>query len=160
MEGRSVFSCALVGDAEFIVPEITFSYGILPYPKYTESEEYRSEQLTPLYVMIPVTAQDKDVSSAVIEAVSSEAYKTQIAEYCETALKVRYSQNENVARMFDLIRESVSFDAGRVSGLSLGYPEIDWKDAINKKNVNWASEMAKKRDRWVALMEKFSNIEY
>ena len=160
LEGRSVFTCALVGDAEYIVPQISFNYGLLPYPKFSEEEEYRTEQLTPLYVMIPVTANDKDTSSAVIEALGSLAYKTEIPEYCEVALKVRYSADDNISRMFDLVRSVVSFDPGRVSGMSLDYPEIEWKDCINIKNVDWASRIAKKSKRWITLMDQFANISY
>ena len=95
-----------------------------------------------------------------IEALGSLAYKTEIPEYCEVALKVRYSADDNISRMFDLVRSVVSFDPGRVSGMSLDYPEIEWKDCINIKNVDWASRIAKKSKRWITLMDQFANISY
>ena len=61
-------------------------YGILPYPKYDESDEYRSSarNIHNAFSM-PVTTSHEDIAVAVLEALSSEKYETVLPAYFETA---------------------------------------------------------------------------
>ena len=105
--------------------------------------------------MMPSTVEDTDSAGAVLEALASESYRTLVPEYCEVSLKVRYSQDDNVARMFDLIINSIVYDPGEIYASLLGTPSGDIKGAIVDNNPNWVSFMAKKKD---SLIEKMSKI--
>ena len=156
VDKRALFSFSLIADAATIVPSIDFSYGLLPYPKWDENQaEYATMLQKNCYVMMPSTVEDTDSAGAVLEALASESYRTLVPEYCEVSLKVRYSQDDNVARMFDLIINSIVYDPGEIYASLLGTPSGDIKGAIVDNKPNWASAIAKKKD---SLIEKMSKI--
>ncbi|MBE6613336.1 MAG: hypothetical protein E7632_12695 [Ruminococcaceae bacterium] len=159
IEGRAMMSCSLVADAGAIIPAIDFSYGLLPYPKWDETQaEYKTFLQRSLYALVPVTCGDTDAASAVLEAFSSSYYYTVIPEYCEVSLKVRYSQDDDVARMFDLIRSSVTYDAGEIYGLLIGAPTGDFREQIMQNKPDWASYVAGKKNSWIDKMEKIAPV--
>lgn len=156
MEGRAVFSASLVADAATIVPEIDFGYGLLPFPKWDESQkDYATMLQRNCFMLIPVTVEDTDMVSAVMEALASESYRSLLPEYCEVTLKTRYSQDDNVSRMFDLIGGSIVFDPGEIYSGVLGAPSADIKARISANDPNWASFIAGKKD---SLIEKMNSI--
>ena len=147
-------TCSLVCDAASIIPEIDFSCGIIPYPKYDEAQaDYRSFLQRSCYSLIPSTA-DADFSGALLEAWSSEAYRSVTPEYFEISLKTRYSQDNDASRMFDLIRSSINFDLGEIFGNSIGTPSSLFRDTIAKNNVNWASVVASNEQKWQGKLDE------
>lgn len=155
-DGRALFSFGLIADAATIVPSIDFSYGLLPYPKWDENQaEYTTMLQRTCYAMMPVTVEDKDAAGAVLEALSSESYRTLVPEYCEVSLKTRYSQDDDVSRMFDLVINSIVYDPGEIFASLLGTPSGAIKGAIIDNKPNWASNMAKEK---TALIEKMNQI--
>ena len=107
------------------------------------------------FMLIPITVEDTDTVSAVMEAVASESYRNLLPEYCEVTLNTRYSQDDNVSRMFDLIGSSIVFDPGEIYASLLGTPSGDIKGRISTNDPNWASFIAGKKD---SLIEKMSQI--
>ncbi|MBE6612458.1 MAG: hypothetical protein E7632_08195 [Ruminococcaceae bacterium] len=154
VEGKVLFSMALVGDAATIVPESDFKAGLLPLPKYDEEQkEYRTVAQRSCYALIPVSSADYDSASAVLEALSSEFYRVVIPEYFEITLKTRYSPDENDSRMFDLITESCVFEVGDLFDGPLGSPYGLYKDIMKEASPTWASMVAKNKEKWAKAME-------
>ena len=60
--------------------------------------------------MISSGVKDQDCSSAFVECMASEAYRQINEAYFENNLKLRLAPDERLAPMYDLIRESISFD--------------------------------------------------
>ncbi len=125
-----------------------FRYGVLQSPKWDEAQEnyITTASYTGSMYAIPRDAKDPDISSAVIEALASEGYYRVAPEFFETALKVKYSSDDDSARMYDIIKGSVMYDFGRVysmAGLD-GIPGLMRSMAAND-NTNWASEVASKK---------------
>ena len=106
------------------------------------------------YALIPTTVADEDAASAVLEALSSESYRTLVPEYCEVSLKVRYSQYDDVSRMFDLIINSIVYDPGEIYANLLETPSGMVKTAITNNDPNWASRIAAQKEQLIAKMEK------
>ena len=146
-------SCSLVCDASTIIPEIDFSCGIVPYPKYDESQQkYQSFLQRSCFSLIPATA-DADFSGALLEAWSSEAYRRIMPEYFETALKTRYSQDSDASRMFDLIRGSITYDPGEIFNAFLGSPSALFRENIMNNNANWASTIKANTKKWQKALD-------
>ena len=155
VEGRSLLSCGIIADAAVIVPEFGFSWGLLPYPKFDEAQEsYNSFLQRTCHALIPVTASDFSKSGALLEAISSETYRSVVPEYCEITLKVRYSPDDNVSRMFDMVKDNIVYDPGEIFNDLLGYPSADFKGAI-KNGSSWATLVAGKKSK---LDETMSTI--
>lgn len=139
---HSVFIMTGMNVAANELREAKFDYGVLPVPKYDEAQEnYRSTHAyTSGFYSIPLDAKNPDMSSAVIEAMAIEGYYNVAPAFFETALKVKYSSDDDSARMFDIIRESVTYDFGRV--YSSGYLDDipgQMRRMIMSDNVNWMS---------------------
>ncbi len=87
--------------------EMESDYGILPMPKYNEEQE---EYITMIHTSATVTCVPKSVKAtridmvdAVMEAWASEAYRTVITPFIETALKMKYSRDAKSAQVIDII---------------------------------------------------------
>ena len=63
---------------------------------------------------VPVACDDKEDSALLIEAFASHAYRELAPFFYEEQMKIRYSDSAMGAQMFDIIRESVYSDFGRV----------------------------------------------
>jgi len=155
IEGNALFTACLVGDAVALLEDINFEYGMVPYPKYDEAQSnYISAVQRFASFSVPITA-DLDLSSAVIEAWSSEAYRTIQPEYFETVLKSRYSADNQMADMFDLIRATIRFDISDLFCDSLN--ELSCEPALlirDDKGGQWASHYASKEKKWNKALEE------
>ena len=89
-------------------------YGIVPMPKFDESQANYVTNARDSYSMIavPVTCANLDMTGAVIEAMASESYRTVTPAYFNIALKDKYSRDEKTADMINIIHESVAHDFG------------------------------------------------
>ncbi len=159
IDGRAMFSCSLVGDAPTIIGDAKFGYGILPYPMFDETQEdYISSSQREAYFSLPVTC-DADLCSAVFEAWSSACYRMVQPEYFETTLKVRYSEDDNMSRVFDLLRSNLYMDVAGYYSEQTGAMTGLMKDLLlGKKEGQWSSTVASKMDGWQTALDKSWNI--
>lgn len=136
---------------------LEFDYGVLPYPKYDEAQaEYHTTVLNNHSVVaIPVDSKDRDRAAAILEALAYESWNQVTPAYFETALKVKYARDNDSAQMFDLIRESISFDFGYIYTASLDGINDEFKNAIAWKNASWSSKIASIE---VAAKEKLNTL--
>ncbi len=93
----------MLGD-EFRNMEST--YAVFPFPKYDESQEnYVSRAVDGIFPMILGTAEDPDMVSAVLEAMSAHAYQELLPALVQTSLQLKYNNDprsvENIQIVFD-----------------------------------------------------------
>ena len=88
-------------------------YGVVPYPKFTPDDKYASNVDAGVHTMIiPVSLKDPERTSAVLESLSAESYRTVMPAFYEIALKVKYTRDDVSVKMLDIIKESRVFDFG------------------------------------------------
>ena len=91
-------------------------YGILPMPKYDETQkEYKtmsSEWQTVLAV--PKTCKDTEFVGTIVEALSAENWKTWTPTIYEIALKTRYLRDNESKEVLDILIENTVYDFGYV----------------------------------------------
>lgn len=93
--------------------EMTTDYGVLPHPKWDESQEsYYSRVEGGRILAIPVTTTDKDFTGIMLEAMASSAHEKIIPAYFEISLKAKYTRDDESAQMFDLIMNTRVYDLG------------------------------------------------
>ena len=119
---NALFAQARMQLAPTVLKDISFKYAALPTPKYDDRQVgYRTavnENFT-LWAIMKDVAKDEDMlieCSAVLESLAYEAYCNTTPQIFETGLKVRYSDEDNIntVKCFDLIREGVVYDLGRI----------------------------------------------
>ena len=91
---------------------VTVNYGVVPNPKFNSEQERYYTHLPNSHEAwyIPTGVDDLDCSSAFLECMASEAYRQLNEVFFETNLKLRYAPDDRLAAMYDLIRESITFD--------------------------------------------------
>ncbi len=111
-ENRTLFNSSsfhsFSGDS---MRDIEFDFGIIPYPKYTESQsQYYSRVEGGQIFVIPITTTDSEFTGAMLEAMSASAHNNIIPAYFEISLKVKYVRDNDSARMFDVVMDSRVYD--------------------------------------------------
>lgn len=94
----------------------SFSFGILPIPKYdTDQENYRT-CLGFGYTMyaLSTAAPNPDAAAATLELMAYQSYLNVTPALFEESMKLRYADQSDDAFMFDIIRESVDIDVARL----------------------------------------------
>lgn len=138
-----------------VMRDADFEFGLVPVPKYDEAqEEYYSIASFPYMLYgIPKDASDPDMSSAVMEALASESYRTVSPALYETALKVKYSSDDDASKMYDIIRGSMTYDIGRVFNDSLDSLTYSlFRNSLQNNSTNWASTFAKNEAKLEKLL--------
>jgi hypothetical protein len=113
-ENRAYFYCSSVMLSENLseVPDVTYNYGVVPMPKMDSSQDRYYTHVANCHDTwcVPYNATDMDCTSAVMECMAYEAYVQIDPVYYDTYVKLRYASDERLADMYDLIRDSVTFD--------------------------------------------------
>ena len=146
--------------ASWAYRDLPFDFGVVPVPTYSEDDAFSTcASFTYTLYGIPLDARDPDMSSAVMEAMAYEGWKTVTPAVFETAMKLKYTHDEDSIRMLDIIRDSISFDFGRVFNSMLS--SITWQmfRGVVNGTGNWSSTLAsnlKMLDKMLGkLIEKF-----
>ena len=98
-------------------------YGILPYPKYDESQEKYMTMADGIHTVlaVPKTVKDTEFVGIITEALSAETWKTVTPTLYEIALKTRYLRDSESKEVLDLVIDGRTFDFGYVYGGSQGF---------------------------------------
>ena len=128
-----------------IKAEMKMDYGVVPVPKGSDSQErYISNVANDHNAWsVPINCKDLDESSAVVECMASEAYRTIAPMYFETCIKLRYAPDERLFEMYDLIRDSITFDFCQVYSFvfaSGSDPRALIQNCTSVGTANWASQ--------------------
>ena len=142
--GRVLFCTGEFKDTSTYRDISAFDYGVIPFPKYdTTQKDYRTTaRATYSSFCIPVTANNAEMSAAVLECFASESYRQVSPAYFETALKVKYSRDDETSQMFDLIKSSVTFSFATSFTMAINDPQNTFKQRIAELKSDWASYMA------------------
>jgi ABC-type glycerol-3-phosphate transport system substrate-binding protein len=146
--------------------EMKSDYGVIPYPKYEESDEYRSmvHDGAPI-VCIPVTASDRlDGTCAIIEELAYQSRELCTPAYFDVVLKGKYARDGGEsAEILDMIRASAFTEVGMVynyamneSGLMIRKMILD--DQPNITTVYAPLESAAK-EKLADLIEAYGAME-
>lgn len=140
-EGKILFINGQFKDTSMYREIESFDFGVIPMPKLEESQEEYGTCVRATYssFCVPKTAKDPDMAAAVLECCASESYRKVSPAYYETALKVKYSRDDESAKVFDLIKESVKFSFGISFGYSFGDPQNSFKGTLMIDYKGWQS---------------------
>ncbi len=104
-EGRGAFHISRLNDVEQM-RNMEDNFAILPFPKLDEEQDtYRTLIATATNMTyIPVTVDDPALIGRVLESLAYYSCRDVVPAYYETALKERYSRDEETKKMLDIIR--------------------------------------------------------
>ena len=120
-----------------------FSYGILPVPKYDkDQEEYYTCMAFPFTTYVLSTASThSEAAAATLELMAYQSYLNITPALFEEAMKLRYADQSSDSFMFDLIRETVVIDLGRLLTTKLENLSYSlFRSAMNNNQAgSWSS---------------------
>lgn len=103
IEGRVMMFAGSIGDSKSF-RNMDDEFGILPYPKFDDDDEYSSViNGGPSLVLIPLTVSDAERTGAITEALCAYGSRDVIPAYYEKALKTKYSRDDESEEMIDIV---------------------------------------------------------
>lgn len=157
-DGRALFSVNRARYASAELSDSDIKFGVIPMPKYNTEQEGYSTCLGFPYTLYAISAgsNHKEAAAYMLEALASEGYRTVTPALFEVSMKVRYVDDPTAARMFDIVRASVSFDVGRIFTSSLNnYPFSIFRDSVTN-NDSYLSSFNRKKIPLNAALKKFN----
>ena len=141
-------------------------YGIIPLPKWDEEQTDYYTCLRDGYTFfgIPKTNTDLAVTSAVIEALSSESYASVATAYYDKILKGRYMNDIDSQQMLDIITNNINLDYALVHGFALDHFSAEAFRSIlraGKKNYSsfWRANKKKYTKALSDMLDKYASSE-
>jgi hypothetical protein len=147
-DGRALFQRAVLAIVNGL-RDVDFEYGILPNFKLDESQDNYITSGGGGPEGIPITCADKNRSALIMEVLNAESYKLVIPAYYGTAVKVKYTYDEESAEMLDLIFNNVVYDPSYVFCHTATYTIADY--CLGK--TEFASWYASKEKSFAAALE-------
>ena len=140
-QGRSLFMTDRCRTSHYrLAAEHDFDdFVILPCPKYDKDQENYITVMGNPFTLYAIAADiaDAKMASAFIECFASEGYRTVTPAVFELSLKTRYVDDPTSALMYDLVRENITYDIGRIFSDDL-IGQATFRNAL-AGNQNWAS---------------------
>lgn len=152
VDGRIMFYAGLLGDAQSL-RDMDAEFGVLPYPKFDETDEYATiiNGAAPMLI-IPITVSDPERTGAITEALCAYGSMKVIPAYYEKSLKTKYARDDESEKMMDIVKDSIVFDLGYLAGSqfsSVGY------ELANSNNHDFASFYKSRENAALKDLEKF-----
>ena len=131
LSGNALMSMARHHDIANRLSEVSFSYGIVPIPKFDADQERHITCVgNPCsFYAIYTLSEDTNRAAAVLECWASEAYRLTTPAIFEMTMKLRYSETSVESEMYDIIRAGIVFDFGRLFNSSLNAMSDQWDNA-------------------------------
>lgn len=162
IDGHSLF----LSDALYVVKgkdngnaiKIELDYGLVPFPKYTKDQEHFVTNLRyPFNVYAISTMSDQaDASSAALECLASYSYRLVTPMIFEGAMKTRYSADNKTSQMYDILRETVCFDLGRIYGYALGNYYTKFRNTAIAGGQGWTGAFKAIESMTIPLIDKIN----
>lgn len=162
IDSRAVFINGAIGNAVEYLREMKDDFGIIPYPKWDEAQENYCTMVDGSHdiLCVPVTVSDPERTGIITEALCAESYKKVIPAYYETALKTKYTRDDESIAMIDKVVNSRVFDLGYVydgwNGASFIFQSLI---SANKTDFEsyWASKESAITIYYNKVIEYFEN---
>ena len=114
--GRALFTNNRSKQAKTFRETAECEYGILPLPKLNEFQENYSTNLGFPYTLYAISNTSVSVENAalVLESMAAQSYTEITPVLFYDALQLRYSPEVDDANTFDILRNTICFDIGRI----------------------------------------------
>ena len=153
-EGRSMFFYGSLDHAVHTFSDTDFVFGVLPMPKLDASEEgYYGGSFDRPFV-VPTTAQNLENIGIVTEALDAEGYKQVYPAFYEIAMKTRYADQTDDAKMIDIVHDNVIISFTYLFGDYKSIFNMMWDLFNNTPSTDVASWCAKKEKAQEKRVEK------
>ena len=132
------------------------NFGILPNPKFDESQSEYYNQVHPwctTAISIPMSAPNPERTGIILEALTAESYYTLRPAYYDKSLKTKFMRDDESGEMLDLIFATRCYDLGAVFNWG-GIFDMFSKLPTLKNNTDFVSAYEKIMPKVETAMQK------
>ena len=129
-------------------------FGILPYPKYDESQDQYYTNIHAYgtsFLCVPSVVEGRERTGVILETLAYESQKTLTPAYYEKTLNGKYFRDEESAEMLDILLSTRVFDIGLYYQIGTYNERI--MDLLRNYNTDFASMYAKMEKPALKLIE-------
>lgn len=162
--GHGVFLAGQLNDARTRHADVNFNLGILPYPKWDEAQKEYYSVSGDIYsaLVYPMNTPESDYAfiGTITEALTIVTSRDVAPVFFDSALKGRYSMDQNTAEIVDIIMNGRCFDFSIQWGNQLQIPYM-FRNLIIEKSTDLSSTYArteKSIQTNLAMIEKIYGI--
>ena len=135
-------------------------FGIVPVPKYDSAQENYSTILGFPYSLYGISkgSRNEDDAAVTLECMASEGYRQVTPVVFEEGMKAKYAHDSTVAQMYDILRETLSFDIGRL--FTMSFQKITFqkfREAVGDGAQDWSTMMKTQTKMLDRLVGKFND---
>ncbi len=160
--GRGMFYYATLNEAITKFGDSEVIYGILPMPKLNEAQDQYYGGSTDRPIAVPITIQmdNMDNIGIVVEALNAEGYKQVFPAFYEIAMKNRYADQTDDAKMLDIVYDNVTISFTYLFGNFVSAYNTLLSDLFNAATPNtdvasWAAKKEKPQTKYVERLQEF-----
>ncbi len=115
-ESQALFASARLRLGELFMTNSDFTYGLVPAPKYdTDQKDYRTcIAFGYSMYLLSEASPDPEAAAATLELMAYQSYLLTTPALFDQSMKLRYSDASDDSAMYDIIRENVVIDVGRL----------------------------------------------
>lgn len=136
--------------------EMKGGYGIVPMPKYDETQEEYVSFIGPDLAGVPYIVSDVEASAIILEALQYESWKTVRPAYYDITLKDKYSSDSVSGQMLDILMENSTCGFTYMYGYLLGGDFIPYQMSNEGFNTWMAARIKKYQEKANMLFERRS----
>ena len=120
--GGSLFYAEVLGSIVYLADVEDFRFGIVPFPKYTSTDEYYQRlNGNTMFVAVPTTIYNMQLAGKFLDLFSYHSMLTVEDAYINRSIKTLYVSDADVAEMIDIIIASRTYDLGYTCNLGSLY---------------------------------------
>lgn len=142
-DGKTLFAIMNIASITKRLRDMQDDYAALPMPKYDEKQEkyYTGSSVDSSAVFaLPKTAPDVDFAALITDAMSAKGAELVLPAYVDTAIKVKFSNDEESKVIYDLILDGRTIDFAAIYD-STGLYQL-FRRMMNAKSTDFASYYA------------------
>ncbi|MBE6560364.1 MAG: extracellular solute-binding protein [Ruminococcaceae bacterium] len=163
-EGKILFWNAIIMHAGNYMRDMKDTFVALPMPKWDENQEeyYTTISAYSSHIeQVPVSAKDKEFSSAIYDALAYEGNQQVAPAFFEYSMKLKFSADNTASQLFDIIRAGTVVDFGMFFDNNVKLYFLPAK-LLSTKSTNFASEFAALKDtaeaNYKKVLEEFAKL--
>lgn len=155
-ESKAMMHVSHILESGIYFREMDDDFAIIPVAKLDENQEYYNTMIHDGLTLfgVPITNTKIDATCALLEALSSESYRSVTPAYYDVALKVKYTRDSDAGRMMDIIREHVSSDFMGLYSNQLNNIIHFFRSSLSNNQSSIASSVEKQTKAWNKGLEK------
>ncbi len=157
--GNTIFIMTCANYAKYTLRDFEPDYGVLPLPKFDETQEgyYTTSQDAYNVISIPTTCIHLEATGAALDYLSALSQSDVYPAYFETTFQKQYMRSEEDSVMFDLIKSGLVFNFGTFYSNCIGNPVWTFRDGITNHS-NFATEYRKMSKVYEKTLKKFNQL--